>query len=105
MKIYGAKLLDVAVNGQLRTVSVSELYQLIVDRETPALAKQGHDDLKKLIWPIAQIQIHGDWDEVDPWFFVCKCIGIYEGIWLRHRPGVRRAVVNIRLLRGGDYDV
>ncbi len=44
------------------------------------------------------------WDEVDPWFFACKCIGIREEIWLRHRPGVRRAVVKIRNLKGGESD-
>jgi len=42
------------------------------------------------------------WDEVDPWFFACKCIGIHEEIWLEHRPGVRRAVVRVRNLKGGD---
>jgi hypothetical protein len=45
------------------------------------------------------------WDEVDPWYFACKGFGVNEEMWLRHRAGARRAAVNVRHLKGGDYDV
>jgi len=61
MKIYDTKTIDVAVNGKLRMVSLKQLLRLISDGKTPALTKQGHSDLKKLIGLIAQIQIQGDW--------------------------------------------
>jgi len=67
MKIYQEKLIDVCVNGKLRMVSLNELLRLIVDGKNPALTKQGHSDLKKLIWLIAQIQVQGDWLLQSPW--------------------------------------
>jgi hypothetical protein len=67
MKIYDTKTIDCAVNGKLRMVSLNELLQLINDGKTPALTKQGHDDMKKLIGLIAQIQIQGDWLLQSPW--------------------------------------
>jgi hypothetical protein len=59
MKIYDTKTIDVGVNGKLRRVSLKQLLRLIVDGKTPAISRQGHADLKKLIWLLAQIQIEG----------------------------------------------
>ena len=42
-------------------VSLNELLRLIVAGKHPALTKQGHNDFKKLIGLIAEIQIQGDW--------------------------------------------
>ena len=67
MKIYQEKSIDVCVNGKLRMVSLNELLRLIIAGKNPALTKQGHDDLKKLIGLIAQIQIQGDWLLQSPW--------------------------------------
>ena len=67
MKIYQEKNIDACVNGKLRMVSLNELLRLIVDGKNPALTKQGHDDFKKLIGLIAQIQIQGDWLLQSPW--------------------------------------
>ncbi len=61
MKIYDTKTIDCAVNGKLRMASLNELLRLIVAGKNPALTKQGHADLKKLIGLIAEIQIQGDW--------------------------------------------
>lgn len=60
-KIYDQKLLDIAINGKLRTVSVTELFQLIVDGYSPALTEQGINDLKRLMWLNTQIFLQGDW--------------------------------------------
>jgi hypothetical protein len=67
VKIYDAKTIDVADNGKLRTVSLKELHNLIIDGKTPALTKQGHSQLKQLIWLLAKIQIEGDWLLQSPW--------------------------------------
>jgi hypothetical protein len=67
MKIYDTKTIDCAVNGKLRMVSLHELLRLIEAGKTPALTKQGHADLKKLIGLMAQIQIQGDWLLQSPW--------------------------------------
>jgi O-glycosyl hydrolase len=67
MKICDEKSLDVAVNGKLRTVSVSKLLRLIVDGKTPALTRQAGDDLKRLMWLLTQIHIQGDWLLQSPW--------------------------------------
>lgn len=67
MKIYDSKTLDVCVSGKLRMVSLKELMRLIVAGKNPALTKQGHDDFKKLIRLMAQIQTEGDWLLQSPW--------------------------------------
>jgi hypothetical protein len=67
MKIYDTKAIDCAVNGKLRIVSLNELRRLIAAGKTPALTKQGHGDLKKLIGLLAEIQIQGDWLLQSPW--------------------------------------
>ena len=67
MKIYDTKTIDVCVKGKLRMVSLHELLRLIEAGKTPALTKQGHTDLKKLIGLLAKIQIQGDWLLQSPW--------------------------------------
>lgn len=67
MKICNTKFLDVVENGKLRTVSLNEFHDLITDGETPALTKQGHNQLKQLIGILAKIQIEGDWLLQSPW--------------------------------------
>jgi len=67
LKIYHEKSIDVCVKGKLRIVSLHELLGLIEAGKTPALTKQGHADLKKLIWLMARIQIQGDWLLQSPW--------------------------------------
>lgn len=61
MELYDQKLLDVAVHGRLQTVSVNELFQLIVDGFTPTLSETTCNDLKRLMWLTTQIFIQGDW--------------------------------------------
>ncbi len=61
MKIYDEKILDVMLNGRLQTVSVVELFQLIVDGYTPTLTEESVEDFKKLMWLTTQIFIQGDW--------------------------------------------
>jgi hypothetical protein len=57
-------------------------------------------------WDFLDVLLYGyfltGWDEVDPWFFACKGIGIKEELWLQHRPGTRVGVIKIRQLKGGD---
>lgn len=60
-KIYDQKLLEVSLHGKLRTVSTTELFQLIADGYTPALTEQGCEDLKRLMWLATQIFVQGDW--------------------------------------------
>lgn len=67
MKICDEKLLDVAVKGNLRTISVTELLHLIVDGHKPALTKQATEDLKHLTWLLTQIFIKGEWLLESPW--------------------------------------
>lgn len=67
MNICDTKTIDVADNGKLCTVSLKELHNLILDGKTPALTKQGHNQLRQLIWLLAKIQIEGDWLLQSPW--------------------------------------
>jgi hypothetical protein len=67
MKIYKEKLIDVAVNGKLRTVSVQELARLITTGKEPALTKQGQQDLTTLVALLANIFLMGDWLLQSPW--------------------------------------
>ena len=67
MKICNTRFIDIADNGKLRTVSLNELHNLILDGETPALTRQGHNQLKQLIGILAKIQIEGDWLLQSPW--------------------------------------
>ena len=67
MKIYDTKTIDVVVDGKLRAVSLKQLPRLISEGKTPTLTRQGHDDLRKLIWLLAQIQVEGDWLLQSPW--------------------------------------
>jgi hypothetical protein len=67
MKIYKGKLIDVAVNGKLRTVSVQELSRLITNGKEPALTKQGQQDLTTLVRLLAEFFAEGDWLLQSPW--------------------------------------
>ena len=67
MKICETKFIDVADNGKLRTVSLNELHSLIIDGETPAITRQGQNQLKQLIGILARIQVEGDWLLQSPW--------------------------------------
>ena len=60
-KIYDHKLLEISLHGKLRTVSTTELFQLIVDGYAPTLTEQGCEDLKRLMWLATQIFVQGDW--------------------------------------------
>lgn len=61
MKIFDAKTLDIVVDGKLHVISLKELHRLIVEGKEPAITKPAQEQLKKLIWILAQIQVEGEW--------------------------------------------
>jgi len=85
------------------------------EEATAMLYYYGYDEffIREGRWPrredFLDVLLYGyfltGWAEVDPWYFACKSIGIREGLWLEHRPGVRVGAVTVGHLRGGELHV